>query len=157
MPQYAALRLGWYETASFNVVLLQGLALIFVSVIPVALVRFVRSLRQSGDRRAAPRGARAAYWLILGIAVLNLVYTAGTFLWVMQPSELHSPLLIYKIVLGLGVLSTVLTVGALVYAVLSWRNGYWGIASRVYYTLATVAAVAFVWFLNYWNMLGWRY
>ena len=51
--------------------------------------------------------------------------------------------------------SFVLTAGALVYAVLAWKNRYWGIASRAYYTLVTIAAVAFVWFLNYWNLLGW--
>ena len=59
--------------------------------------------------------------------------------------------------LGLGVLSAVLTVGALAYTVLAWKNSYWGIAGRAYYTLVTIAAVAFVWFLNYWNWLGWRY
>jgi hypothetical protein len=36
-------------------------------------------------------------------------------------------------------------------------NSYWGIGARVHYTLVTVAAVAFVWFLNYWNLLGWRF
>jgi hypothetical protein len=64
---------------------------------------------------------------------------------------------IYKIVLGLGVVSAVLTVGALIYGVLAWKRSYWGIGSRVHYTLVTVAAVAFVWFLNYWNLLGWRF
>jgi hypothetical protein len=65
--------------------------------------------------------------------------------------------LIYRIVLVLGVLSAVLTVGGVVYTVLAWKNGYWGIAARVYYTLATVVAVALVWFLNFWNLLGWRF
>jgi hypothetical protein len=51
----------------------------------------------------------------------------------------------------------VLTIGALAYTTLAWMKGYWGIAFRTYYTLVTVAAVAFVWFLNYWNLLGWRY
>ncbi len=61
-----------------------------------------------------------------------------------------------KVVLGVGVLSAVLTIAALVYTVLAWKNSYWGIAARVYYTLVTGAAVAFVWFLNTWNLLGWR-
>jgi hypothetical protein len=46
---------------------------------------------------------------------------------------------------------------ALIYSVLAWKNSYWGIAARVHYTMVTVAAVAFVWFLNYWNLLGWRF
>ena len=49
------------------------------------------------------------------------------------------------------------TIGALIYAVQAWKKGYWGVAFRAYYTLVTVAAVAFVCFLNYWNLLGWRY
>jgi hypothetical protein len=60
-------------------------------------------------------------------------------------------------VLGLGVLAAVLTFGALIYTVLAWMNRYWDVSFRVYYTLVTVAAVAFAWFLNYWNLLGWRY
>jgi hypothetical protein len=63
----------------------------------------------------------------------------------------------YRLVLGLGVLAAVLTVVALVYTVLAWKDGYWGITWRVYYTLVTLAAVGFVWFLNHWNLLGWRF
>jgi len=66
-------------------------------------------------------------------------------------------LMIYKIVLGLGVLSAVMTVGVLVYTALIWKNSYWGTVYRSYYTLVTVAAVAFIWFLNFWNLLGWRF
>jgi hypothetical protein len=62
-----------------------------------------------------------------------------------------------QIVLGLGVLSAVLTVGAVGYTALAWKHNYWGAASRAYYTLVTIAAVAFVWFLDYWNLLGWRF
>ena len=51
----------------------------------------------------------------------------------------------------------VLTVAALVYTVLAWKDRLWGLTGRVHYTLVTVAAVAFVWFLNYWNLLGWRF
>jgi hypothetical protein len=62
-----------------------------------------------------------------------------------------------KILLGAGVLSAVLTAGALVYTVLAWKDRYWGIAVRLYYTLVTVAAVAFLWFMDFWNLLGWRF
>ena len=99
-----------------------------------------------------------ANWVILGISVLNLLFVVGT---VLVLGSLGFPRfgvpLIYRIVLGLGVLAAVLTAGALVYTVLAWKNRYWGIAGRAYYTLVTVAAVAFVWFLNYWNLLGWRF
>jgi len=155
-PQYAFEKLNWYETPGFNMALLQGSALIFLSMIPVVLIRFLRDRRLSSHQKPASRGARAAQWIILGICVLNLVVAVYSYLWG-YPVILFGFSTIYKIVLGLGVLSAVLTAGALVYTVLAWKNSYWGIAGRVYYTFVTIAAVAFVWFLNYWNLLGWRF
>jgi CubicO group peptidase (beta-lactamase class C family) len=155
-PMFAFEKLRWYETPGFNMALALGCVLMFLSMIPVILIRYIRDRRLSSDRKPASRGARAAYWIIGGISVLNLLFVVGTMLW-FNPVPVFGVSLIYKIVLGLGVLSAVLTVGALVYSVLAWKNSYWGIAARVHYTLVTVAAVAFVWFLNYWNLLGWRF
>ena len=159
IPQYALVKLDWYETPGFNMALALGCVLVFLSMIPVVVIRFIRNRRPGGDRRPASRGARVAGWISLGICVLNLLFLVGIALWFRpeRPSELHGLSLIVEIVMGLGVLAAVLTVGALVYSVLAWKNSYWGIAGRAYYTLVTVAALAFVWFLNYWNWLGWRY
>jgi hypothetical protein len=125
-------------------------------MIPVALVRAIQNRRLSSERTPSLRGARIAGWVILGICVLNLLFVVGSFLW-NNPRPSLGVSVNFQVVLGLGVLSAVLTVGALVYTVLAWKDGYWGIAGRAYYTLVTVAAVAFVWFLNYWNLLGWRF
>ena len=159
IPEYASVKLDWYETPGFNMVLAQVCVLIFLSMLPVAVVRFVRNRRSGGDQKPASRGARVADWLIQVICLLNLLFLVGIALWFrpMHPSELHGISLIVEIVIGLGVLAAVLTIAALVYTVLAWKDGYWGLAFRAYYTLVTVAAVAFVWFLHYWNWLGWRY
>jgi hypothetical protein len=155
-PMWAYEKLKWYETPGFNMALALGCALVFLSMIPVAVIRAVRNRRRGSDRKRTPRGARTAYSIVLAISVLNLLFLAGTVLWG-TPAPLFGVSTIYKIVLGLGVLSAMLTAGALVYTVLAWKNRYWGIAGRLYYTLVTVAAAAFVWFLNYWNLLGWRF
>jgi hypothetical protein len=74
-----------------------------------------------------------------------------------NPLPVFGVSLIYRIVLALPVLSTALTVAALVYTVLAWQDRFWRLAGRVHYTLVMVAAVAFVWFLNYWNLPVWRF
>jgi CubicO group peptidase (beta-lactamase class C family) len=157
IPQFAFDRLNLYETPGFNMVLLLGCLLIFLSMILVESIHAFRNRRLSGDQKPTSPDARVGRLVILGISVLNLLFVAGFMLWGMPISVLHPLTLIFKIVLGLGVLSALLTVGALVYAVLAWKDGYWSVAFRAYYTLVTVAAVAFVWFLNQWNLLGWRY
>ena len=162
LPEYGFVKLDWYETPGINMSLALLCILVFLSMLPVALIRFIRSRRLGGDQNSASRGtrsARVADWIILTISLLNLLFVVGIALWFrpMHPSELHDIPLIVEIVIGLGVLAAVLTPGALVYSVLAWKDRYWGVAFRVYYTLVTIAAVGFVWFLNYWNWLGWRY
>jgi len=159
MPQYGLVKLNWYETPGFNMTLALSCVLIFMSMIPAALIRAIRNRCTSDDKKSEPRGARVAGLIIFGISLLNLLFLVGLALWFhpMRPSELHGMSLIVEAVMGLAVLAAVLTIGALASTVLSWKNNYWDIAGRVYYTLVTIAAVAFVWFLNYWNWLGWRY
>ena len=77
MPEYALVKLNWYETPGFNMTLALGCVLIFLSMIPVAVIRFIRSRRQKGDQKPDPRGARVAYWIILGICLLNLLFLVG--------------------------------------------------------------------------------
>jgi hypothetical protein len=129
--------------------------LLFLSMLIVTFIRFLRSRRLVADQKPSPSPDRAASALILWISILNLLFIAGNVMWGEQ--IVFGIPFAYKVTLGLGVLSAVLTVAALVYAVLAWKDRYWGVAFRAYYTLVTVAAVAFVWFLNQWNLLGWRY
>jgi hypothetical protein len=119
------------------------------------MIRAIRNRRLNEDQKSAPLGAHVAYRLVVGISVLNLLFVIGNVIWGEQ--LVFGIPFIYKVVLGLGVLSALLTVGALVYVALAWKKSYWSVAFRAYYTLATVAAVAFIWFLNFWNLLGWRY
>lgn len=157
MPQFDFERLDWYETPGFQMVLALGCILVFLSMILVGLIRALLGRRSGGDHKPVPSGARVANGIILGICILNLLFLVGAAMWIMPISIVHPLRLIFKILLGLGVLSTLLTIGALVYTTLAWKARYWGIAFRVYYTLVTAVAVAFVWFLNQWNLLGWRY
>jgi hypothetical protein len=153
-PQYAALKLPWYETTAFNMSLLMVSVLVFISMLPVALVQTVRNRRRGGDPRPASHVAR---WILLAISLLNLVFLFGMLFGYRPPTELHGVDLATRVLMGLTVLSALLTAGALVYMVLAWKRGYWGFALRAYYALVIVAAVTFIWFLNQWNLLGWRF
>lgn len=150
-PMMSFEKVSWYETLGFNMPLLMTSLLLFLSVLPVALIRFLRNRR----RVAGQKSWRVASQLIVWISVLNLLFIAGNMIWGQQ--IVFGIPFAYKVTLGLGVLSTLLTIGALVYTTLAWKDSYWSIAYRVYYTLVTIAAAAFVWFLNQWNLLGWRY
>ncbi len=154
-PMMAFEKLQWYEMPGFNVPLLMICLLVFLSVLPVTVTRAIQSRVRGSDWKLTPRRANTAYALMIWISVLNLLFVMGNMVWGEQLA--FGIPLAYKIVLGLGVLSALLTVGALAYAVPAWKERYWSVAFRIYYTLVTVAALAFVWFLNFWNLLGWQY
>lgn len=47
-----------------------------------------------------------------------------------------------------------LALGMVIGTILAWVQRYWGWLRRLHYTATTLAAVAFVWFLLYWNLLS---
>lgn len=155
-PMFAFERLAWYETPRFNLAAAMACVLVFLSVIPVALGRGLRA-RRGGDQGISPdRGARAAYWIIAGVGVLNLVFVAGTMLWG-DPRPLFGVPATYRAVLGVAISAALLTLPATVFTVLAWTNRYWGTAVRVQQTFVTLAGIGFIWLLQYWNLLGWRF
>jgi hypothetical protein len=96
----------------------------------------------------------------VGVSALLALFTAGLFIYmggVKWYTLLFGVPLFIKALLVLPMLAALLTVGVLVLTVLAWKDGYWGIAGRVHYTLVTVAALAFLWSLNFMNLLGWKF
>ena len=43
------------------------------------------------------------------------------------------------------------------FAILAWKNSYWSLLARIHYTLVTLALLAFIWWLNNWNLLGYKF
>ena len=62
-----------------------------------------------------------------------------------------------KILLVLPLMAALLAIGVLVFTVLAWKRKYWTVYGRVHYTLVFLAALAFFWFLSFWNLLGWKF
>lgn len=154
-PMMAFEKMAWYETPGFNLPLALACTLVFLSALPAALAGLITRRRRNAGREPEPFHARAAARLIVWISVLNLLFVAGSVLLGEQLVFGVPPA--FKVVLGLGVLSALLTAAAVFYAALAWKERLWSAGFRAWYTLVTAAAVAFVWFLNHWNLLGWRF
>jgi hypothetical protein len=152
-------KLDWYESPSLHMALMMVGVLLFLSVVIVAIVSWIRS-RRDAEKEQDSRPARVARGLLIVISGLLLLFTAGLFLLI---GQLGGYGLVFGVptslivLLSLPVLAAILTIGALFYTVLAWKDGYWGIAGRVHYTLVTVAALAFSWSLNFLNLLGWKF
>ena len=132
--------------------------MLFLSVILAAPTGFILRLFKKGKPVTQPL-SRVARWLAFLVAALDLLALAVFLVLFTGSGEaiFYGQMSTINVMLSAWLVAAILTVPLLVFAVLSWKNRYWRVASRVHFTLVTVAALAFVWFLNYWNLLGFRY
>ncbi|KAF5435572.1 hypothetical protein C5S35_10745 [Candidatus Methanophagaceae archaeon] len=138
------------------VLLLSVSMVLFLSVLawPIGALRN----RLKGKKKAGVLRSRQARWVAGGMSALYVLFLIGMVIVLSDTTSLMygvPPLLHFVLVLPL--VAAVLTIAALGFTVLAWKNRYWGVVGRVHYTLVTVAALAFIWFLDYWNLLGFRF
>ena len=112
-------------------------------------------------KRSGPTAHKAglARGLAAATAVLNLAFLVGLALAVRDAASANWLMLAFGLpakaapLLIIPPLTTVLTIGLLLFAVLAWSRRYWTVVGRVHYSLLTLAALAFIWFLSYWSLL----
>ncbi len=157
-PIFAYDRLSWYQEPRFQLLLLTGEVLVFLTTLLFPFVR--RYVERTSDRVLARR--EPAHPLARGLAsslsLVNLVFLAGLAYIFRDPGAILAgvpPGLSALLVLPL--VSGALTVVLFVVAVFAWRGAYWQWAARLHFSLVTVAAVTFLWQVSYWNLLGWQY
>lgn len=156
-PKFVLEKIAWYDVPAFSQRLFVFCMVAFASALLAGVVGAVvnrwRTAGQ-GPNVFAPRLARG---LAFGISALNVLFVLGV-VWFLANDGLEYAIPPYlPVLLGLELVAAILTIGLVVLAILAWAHSYWSLAKRVHYTLVTLAAVAFIWFLNYWNLLGFRY
>ncbi|MBF2017265.1 MAG: beta-lactamase family protein [Rivularia sp. T60_A2020_040] len=156
-------RLPWYETTYFHIPLSIFFLLAFFSafwVFPVRpLIRYLRQNFQSSKSNAGtnqPPKANLA-WILAGIvSTLYVIFLIGMGLALLLTDPLE---FIYEvptpvmILLYLPLIATGLTIALPIFTFLAWRNNYWSFLRRLHYSVFTLAALMFIPFLNYWNLL----
>jgi hypothetical protein len=144
-------KLRWFESAPFHLTLLGLSVLLFV----IALVSGLRNWKRD---QAGPAPARWARRNLAALAALNLAFLLGLV------SVLAAGLddLIFAVPKGLAMVlflpfpGLILTLAAVALAFRVWKDGYWTRGSRLVHSAGVVAAIAFAWFLSYWNLIGYR-
>jgi hypothetical protein len=124
-----------------------GLAVFLLTVI-AAVVRLF-----SGGK--ATRQPNRTVLVAMALAFL-LTVVAALAAKIDITSLLHDEVGGVKFMLVFPVLGAILTLIALIAMLRQWRSGAGTFWSRLRYTIVVLTAVAVVWSLNSWNLLGWR-
>ena len=158
IKDFAFEKITWYEAKIMQAILFNLLLAVIWSALgfgPVGWI--VRRIR--GRSYHAPRDGGTARTMAGLVATLYLVFAlllAGMALPTRPQNDfgIHP---YYVVMLSIQLLAIPLTGAMIYFTVMAWRRHYWGRRGRVHYTLCTVAAVAYIPFLHYWNLLGYRF
>lgn len=156
IPILAGVKLAWYKTPGFHFSLLAICMILFLSTLSWPASALSKLLcRSKKEIPGAPwlvrliAGGMSAGYIVFLIGMLSIVSDPLEFMFGV-PSALN-------ILLILPILSALLTIGALFFAYVGWKNKYWAVCGRVHYTLVVLASLFFLWFLAYWNLLGFHF
>ena len=153
-------KLAWYETAGFQVNLVKTLLLVFLSLglvwpLEYALRRMLQRPRASSWSRTAgsARLVAVAAGASALVFIVGFVRTARhmdfwEFIYGI-PAPIHRLLVIPPF-------TALAACGMVFFDVRAWAKGVGSVLDRLYYTMVTVAALVFVWFLVFWNLLNVR-
>lgn len=152
-------RMAWYETMSFNLLLLAACAVLFLLVLLVEPLRLLIGWLKRRTQRRQPAMARLARGMVVALAILVLTMLSGLY-W--QIVENYTGIVMGQrgmltVLGGISLLIVALAGGTVILSVQAWRHGWWGIMGRIYYSLVTFAAILFVSFLAFWNQIGWQW
>ena len=151
LPIVAFTKQQWWEKAHLHLGLLAASMTVFLTtVIGLPIV----ALHNRRRRTLATPGARLTRGLLW---LTSLLFVLFPVLLVMGLADLErgiSPLA--KAALAVGLVGAVSAVGVAVWTAVAWRNGYWGLLGRAHATVVALTGVEFVWFLDHWNLLGFR-
>jgi len=155
-PIWAYEKLEGVQTERFqNAVSLSSLALFLLTLVIWPIVAFINHRKG----KTQPRFARVARWLSAGVIVINVAVVASLFMMIF-PSPLGimvGDITLDQIILTFATIAAVLAFISIVFVGLAWKQKYWTLFGRIHYTLVTMAGLAFAWWLNYWNLIGWKF
>jgi CubicO group peptidase (beta-lactamase class C family) len=157
-------KLAWYEARAVHIVWIALVAFLIFTVLISTFVfwplgALIRKLRRGSAQKPVSWGAVAArLWaaLVGGMLLLFLVRCFGVlyggvlpnFVWGITPDMVESLNSMY--------LPAMLALALPIFTILAWVKGWWKVSMRVYYTLVTLAVFAGIWWVHYWNLLGFR-
>lgn len=135
--------------------LLGGGLLMFVGVVLTALVRFfLRNV--PGRPRVEPHVARGRRALVLA-GLLMLAFVGACAAILSRPGAIFAETsMALKLALALPVLALLLVLWGAWEMLAQWRLGEGSVWTRLRHSAAVLVALAFLWSMYSWNLLGWR-
>ncbi len=154
-------RIAWYENGLLQLALVAGGLLIFLSrcigIILGKPRRYLQRRSQKKEVSPVPRLAGISWWLADVVSILVVISPILLLVWLLTNTRVFGIPPVVSLVLSLLLIASILGVVLVVCAFIAWWRRYWSLATRLYFSLLALTAFGMIPFLNYWNLLGFRW
>ena len=153
-PTYAFQRYPWYENPTLQKAVLSAGVLLLISALIVSIIRVLRRRKTSTEASRWGRLATSSLTAGMVFVLLFIVFFAAGFANPNAYNQGNATMFILALLCS--TLFAITTVVIAISALLLWGAKVWSLAARIHYTLVAIGAVALVWVLATWNLIGWR-
>ena len=154
VPVHYYFKKSWFDTATFTLTWAGICLLVFLLTVLIWPLKSLVGLRRRKQTAgaAAPLPSRMAHWLAWSLSALTLFFFVMLLIWMFSGTLVEGRYSATGFFL-IPPLVAVMTIGMLIFTGLAWARRYWSLPGRAYYTIVTLAAVGFLGWLNYFNLL----
>lgn len=153
-PMEVFRRLRWFERPTFHAGLLGGASLLLLAGLIGLPLGAWRARRRGIEADVAAERTRWLAVATAGLILCGAVLFAASMADPLRPVFGAPPLMVAA--LAVGVVAALAVAALLMMTVFVWLLGWWGTPTRLAVSAVTLAGLAVVWQLNFWNLLGFR-
>lgn len=143
-------KIPWYESSRVQLYLLISYIAIFLAAIIINLIQFVK-----GDRNNLQIGGLISLLFIIGI--IGILYVLFFKRIAGFPAFAFGVSLPAKIMLTFLLAASLLSIGFLIILIKNWSAGKMTSFDKIFYSIVMVSFIGTILWLNYWNLLGYKY
>ncbi|MBZ9606540.1 serine hydrolase [Clostridium estertheticum] len=150
-------KISFFDEANFNISIFAIAMIMFIINIIGTIVLFIkRKFKQTGCKSC--RGIKLIRTANLVISTFNVVGMLGATVMAMtmiSTNDFTFAWLLYTF-LGFLIVGAVLSICGLIILIYNWVKKRWRKAEKIYFTIITIANFIFIWFIYYFNFLGFK-
>lgn len=146
----AFVKIPWYESSQVQTYLLIAYIAVFLAAIIINTIKFIK-----GERNPLQISGFISLLFIIGL--FGAVYTLFLHRIAGFPAFAFGVSLAAQIMLTSLLVASVLSIGFLIVLIGSWLIGKIETSGKVLYSIVMLSFIGAVYWLNYWNLLGYNY
>ncbi|OAA95096.1 serine hydrolase domain-containing protein [Clostridium coskatii] len=148
-------KLNWYELSDVQIGVTLFSLIIFLIVVIFSIGRIIYNTIKKKNGETNPL-KKTNFYMTFVISLLNITFFIAALFVLGEPTR-YGISVGAKLLLCVPILSLILNLLFLVFIVMDWMKKNSKLQTRLYYFIVDLTGILYMWFLNYWNLFGFKY